>query len=102
MGSTIFVLVIAIGIPIWILIWMLKVIHNQRIQWEERRKELRERNFFWYSALHPECTSGKRVLCNVCKSDSVRIRGLMQGTYTREHFCGRCGETLYYSPEGAK
>ena len=26
-------------------------------------------------------------------------KNLMQGSFTREHHCGQCGTTLYYSPE---
>lgn len=65
-----------------------------------KMNRLLEKNYQWYRQQYPESILGKKVLCNSCGSDSVRVRGLMQQTYMREHFCGRCGQVLYFSPEG--
>lgn len=58
-----------------------------------------ENNFDKYKADHPDCVFGGRVKCYECGSQRVNARGLMNQTYTREHFCVQCGKTLYYSPE---
>lgn len=65
-----------------------------------KMKRLLERNFRWYCRQYPNAIKGKIVLCNSCGSESIRVRGLMQRTYMREHFCGICGQVLYFSPEG--
>lgn len=64
-----------------------------------RMKRMLEQNYAWYVGRHPDRVKGKRVECHACGADSIRVRGLMQRTFMREHFCGRCGEVLYYSPE---
>lgn len=56
-------------------------------------------NYAWYKKQHPDCIKGNRVYCCSCQSDQISVRGLMQQSYTREHFCRQCGTTLYYSPE---
>jgi hypothetical protein len=59
-----------------------------------------EQDFAWYKQTYPQFSSTNgRVRCRECKSSLLRVRGLMQHTYTREHFCGQCGTTLYFSPE---
>ncbi len=56
-------------------------------------------NYDWYRGHFPELVSANRVLCYRCKGAQIRVRGLMNHTYTREHVCGHCGTRLYYSPE---
>lgn len=60
-----------------------------------------KKNFAWYKRKHPDfCDTNGRVACASCNGRHIRVRGLMQHSYTREHFCAACGTTLYYSPEG--
>jgi hypothetical protein len=66
-----------------------------------RINKFENRSFEWYRRKHPElCGSNGRVSCKNCNGKQIRARGLMQHSYTREHFCGVCGTTLYYTPEG--
>lgn len=53
-----------------------------------------------YIKLNPQQIRNGRVACNRCQSSDVRTKALMNKTYHREHYCGLCGATLYYSPEG--
>ncbi|MCA8297738.1 hypothetical protein LGN19_28500 [Burkholderia sp. AU30198] len=72
------------------------VYSNQR-----RIKHMRARNYQWYRATYPDAMRGNRVVCRSCGNDRVHVRNIMQHTFMREHFCGQCGESLYYSQEGA-
>lgn len=65
-----------------------------------RLNRFEKRNFEWYKRTYPESCERRRVACTSCEGTHIRVRGLMQHSYTREHFCGTCGKTLYYSPEG--
>ena len=56
-------------------------------------------NYQWYRKEHPSCAQGKTPLCRACGASAIRARGLMQRISMREHFCGVCGEVLYFSPE---
>jgi hypothetical protein len=60
----------------------------------------RARNYAWYEQNHPKCVVGDRVYCFSCNGQRIQVRNLMQGTYLRDHFCAKCGTTLYYTPEG--
>jgi ABC-type nickel/cobalt efflux system permease component RcnA len=66
----------------------------------KRMKRMRAKNYQWYLATYPDAVKGKRVACHSCGHDHVQVRNVMQRTFMREHFCGQCGESLYYSPEG--
>jgi hypothetical protein len=55
----------------------------------------------WYAHQYPDSITNNGVRCFACKSAHIRVRGLMNHSYTREHFCAQCGATLYYSPESA-
>jgi len=67
----------------------------------QRLRRFEAQSFAWYKTTYADrCAPNGRVSCKDCGSHQIRVRGLMQHTYTREHFCGRCGTTLYYSPEG--
>lgn len=65
-----------------------------------RKRRMMAKNYQWYRATYPEAFRGQRVTCKACGSDHVSVRNVMQRTFMREHFCGQCGESLYYSPEG--
>lgn len=64
-----------------------------------KMKKMLDHNYQWYRMQNPDCVQGKRLLCHSCGSEAIRVRGLMRRTFMREHFCGRCGEVLYFSPE---
>lgn len=61
--------------------------------------EYARKNYEWYKSTHPQLVKNNRVSCFRCNHNRIHVRGLMQRTYVREHFCVQCGETLYYSPE---
>jgi hypothetical protein len=56
--------------------------------------------FKWFNDTYPQSVSGDRISCISCGGTRIHVRGLMQRSYLREHFCTRCGTALYYSPEG--
>lgn len=56
-------------------------------------------DYDWYRAEHPEQVTKAGVKCFKCGGGRIHVRGLMQRTYMREHFCTQCGTALYYSPE---
>ena len=62
--------------------------------------KLKKQDYTWYRNQYPEAMRNGRIVCRQCQSRAIRVRGLMNRTYMREHFCGECGATLYYSPEG--
>lgn len=62
-------------------------------------RKLRKMDYSWYARKHPDCIKGQRVVCFACGSNSLRVERLMRRTFTRKHFCGRCGKSLYYSEE---
>jgi len=64
-----------------------------------RAHRFQTKNFVWYRAQFPHLVSHNSVRCKECNGSHIRVRGLMQHSYTREHFCAHCGTTLYYSPE---
>lgn len=69
--------------------------------WHAQIRKFEERNLEWFKKNHTNsCGENGQISCPSCKSNQVRVRGLMQNTYTREHSCGACGTTLFYSPEG--
>jgi hypothetical protein len=55
--------------------------------------------FKWFKDTYPQSVSGDRITCISCSGTRIHVRGLMQQSYLREHFCTRCGTALYYSPE---
>lgn len=64
-------------------------------------RKLQRKNFDWYRSRHRHAVSERgKVSCYSCGNHSVRVRNLFQRTYTREHFCGDCGTTLFFSQEG--
>lgn len=64
-----------------------------------RAHRFQTQTFGWYRAQHPNLVSHNSVRCSECNGSHIRVRGLMQHSYTREHFCAHCGTTLYYSAE---
>ena len=66
-----------------------------------RIRKLQRKDFRWYQDKHQDAVSERgKVSCYSCGNRSVRVRNLLQHTYTREHFCGECGTTLFFSKEG--
>ncbi|EKS72438.1 hypothetical protein BURK_005337 [Burkholderia sp. SJ98] len=65
-----------------------------------RKQKLKAKSYKWYRATYPEAMKGNRVACHSCGDDRVQVRNVMRKTFMREHFCGQCGENLYYSAEG--
>lgn len=64
------------------------------------RRQMSAHNYDWYRTEHPDLvTRDGSVKCATCGGARVHVRGLMQKTFMREHFCTQCGATLYYSPE---
>lgn len=59
----------------------------------------RSQNYAWYAQQHPDCVIGDSVKCRSCGSRKIHTRNLMNHSYTRVHFCSKCGTNLYYSPE---
>ena len=55
--------------------------------------------FEWFRNTYPQAVTRDRVSCTSCGASRIHVRGLMQQSYLREHFCTRCGTVLYYSPE---
>lgn len=56
-------------------------------------------NYKAYANAHPDCVKGDRAKCNSCGSGDVGTERVMDRMYFRRHFCRKCGNTLYYSPE---
>ena len=66
-----------------------------------RLRKLQQHNIGWYRLTYPGAVSGNgKVSCYACGNRSIHVRDLRRRTYTREHFCGDCGTTLFYSEEG--
>lgn len=61
-------------------------------------KHMQQRDLLWYRSHHPAYVQGRRVRCVYCRAEDVRPRALPHPTHMREHFCGACGQVLYYSP----
>lgn len=57
------------------------------------------KTFEKYKRDNPKCFSGRKVSCNNCGGSRIIVRGLLNHTYHREHFCSQCGKVLYYTPE---
>jgi ribosomal protein S27AE len=68
----------------------------QQITAIERKSTM---TFEWYKTTSPASVTRVGVICSKCGGDRVHVRNLMGHTYLREHFCVRCGHTLYYSSE---
>lgn len=62
-------------------------------------RRMAAQNYDWYRTEHPEQVTKAGVKCFKCGGGRIHVRGLMQRTYMREHFCTQCGTALYYSPE---
>ena len=62
-------------------------------------QQLQMRDVRWYAAQYPSHVQGRRVRCATCRSEDTRIRRMADPTRMREHYCGACGQVLYYSPD---
>jgi len=65
-----------------------------------RINKFQKKTYQWYKSTHPLNIDGNRVTCFSCGGGRIHVRSLMNHTYHRDHFCGDCGTTLYFSPEG--
>jgi predicted SprT family Zn-dependent metalloprotease len=86
----------ALAIPLFIVVVAVVIVTAN----VKRMKRMRAKNYQWYRATYPAAVKGTRVACHSCGHDRIQVRNVMQRTFMREHFCGQCGESLYYSPEG--
>ncbi|QIL71593.1 hypothetical protein G7048_15270 [Diaphorobacter sp. HDW4B] len=66
---------------------------------QKRIEHYATNNYTKYAKDHPAHVTERGVTCFQCKSPKIHTKNLMQGSFTREHHCGQCGTTLYYSPE---
>jgi hypothetical protein len=78
-----------IGVPVFLI--------TTRVR---RNRRMKAKNYRWYRMQYPQAIRGDRVACHSCGSTHIQVRNVMQRSFMREHFCGQCGESLYYSPEG--
>lgn len=62
-------------------------------------RRLRARNFDWYRSSYPEHFVRGNVQCSHCNSARVHNRPVQYARFMREHYCGQCGTTLYYSEQ---
>jgi predicted SprT family Zn-dependent metalloprotease len=70
--------------------------HQEHLRWV---RKMRARDYQWFATEHPDSVSEHGVRCTQCKSSRIHVRSVMNQSYMREHFCARCGTTLYYSEE---
>lgn len=83
-------LVFAVALTAFVLVWRSSL---------KKLAQLKAMDYQWYAKTYPTCVEGERVKCRSCGSAHSRTERLMGRTFLRRHFCGRCGTTLYYSPE---
>lgn len=84
------VLVFGVAITAFVFVWRSSV---------KKLAKLRAMDYHWYAKANPACVAGGRVKCRSCGSAHSKTERLMGRTFLRRHFCGRCGTTMYYSPE---
>lgn len=67
----------------------------------KKRQDLLLKNFEWYRGEYPVAIDSKgQVKCFKCESSRIHTKNLMNRTFIREHHCGQCGQSLYFSSEG--
>ena len=84
------------------LVWfafVLTIIIGGAIYKKNKIAKLRAQDYDTYKRLYPAHFKNGRISCFKCNSTHIQTRSLMEKMYTRVHFCGQCGESLYYSPE---
>lgn len=64
-----------------------------------RKSDMKDKNFSWYKAQHPDLVSGPNVKCYQCGGSKIAIRNVGDHYYMRAHACVTCGTNLYYSSE---
>ncbi len=89
----------AIGLAIVYFISQAREQKREAREQAEYWQKIRAMDYVWYVGEHPACKTGNSVLCFACGSNNLRVERLMQQTYLRKHYCGRCGTSLYYSTE---
>ncbi len=82
-------------ISISIMVLGLKAINIRLAQLEK----FSTHTFDSYKNKHPNLVKHDSVECFSCGGKRISARALLNKTYHREHFCTKCGTTLYYSPE---
>lgn len=67
--------------------------------WEayKQRQELAKMNYDWYVS-HVPLVNGK-VVCRYCGSNKIMVKNGRNNSNIRTHYCGQCGQGLYYSFE---
>lgn len=86
---------IAIGFGLLVGISVFRWAHG----FQSRLEHFAANNYERYAKDHPAQVTARGVTCFKCNSPKIHTKNLMNGTFTREHHCGQCGTTLYYSPE---
>lgn len=94
-SETIFFGAVFSTISVTILLVGLKLINLRMAQ----LKMFSTHTFDSYKNKHPELVKNDSVECFSCGCKRIAARSLLNRTYHREHFCSKCGKTLYYSPE---
>lgn len=61
-------------------------------------QQIQQRDVKWYRSHYPGYVKGRTVRCVVCSGEDVRPRSMPPPVNMREHYCGGCGQVLYYSP----
>ncbi|WP_162050282.1 hypothetical protein [Fluviibacter phosphoraccumulans] len=63
----------------------------------KQRQEFAKMNYDWYVA-HVPLVNGK-VVCRYCGSNKTLVKNGRNNSNIRTHYCGQCGQGLYYSLE---
>lgn len=67
---------------------------------EFKIQKMLAKNYAWYKENYPQAVDAKgQTSCFECKSMRIHAKNLINKTYVRQHHCGNCEKTLYYSPE---
>lgn len=67
------------------------------IKSHKQREELAKMNYDWYVE-HVPLVNGK-VVCRYCGSNKTLVKNGRNNSNIRTHYCGQCGQGLYYSLE---
>lgn len=63
----------------------------------KQRQDLAKMNYDWYIE-HVPLVNGK-VVCRYCGSNKTLVKNGRNNSNIRTHYCGQCGQGLYYSLE---
>lgn len=70
---------------------------RERLRHIRLMRERAKLNYDWYREQHPNLVKSGKVECYKCSATNVQVRIVRSDIYLREHACGQCGETLYFS-----